>query len=126
MILLCLRRLPTSDGNLGKRRSERGGPSLRLWSPDAQFLQKYLAFQVAQLARYRATEPAYVLPVAEDAVRAPFRVSKDDTGGVFLHWAENGWAGFGRGNGFMATQVSQYASHSIPEIIRRTLAGEEF
>ncbi len=108
------------------RRSERGAPSLRLWSPNPEFLQKYIAFQVGQLIRYDQDQQPIALPTAETAVRAPFRLSKGDVGGVFLHWSDSEWAGFGLGNEFVAAQVSQYAQHSISDIIRLTLSGQEF
>lgn len=110
------------------RRSERGDPSLKLWSPSLPTLQRYLAFNVAQLVRYyEQLGPPVSLPTDAAAIVAPFRLQHDESGNVFLLWSDESaeqWAGFGRGNEFIATQVSQYATRPIESIVADVLAPD--
>ncbi|TFD61600.1 hypothetical protein E3T39_06050 [Cryobacterium suzukii] len=110
------------------RRSERGDPSLKLWSPSLPVLQRYLAFNIAQLVRYYEQLGAPVsLTTDVAAIVEPFRLERDESGNVFLLWNDGSaeqWAGFGRGNEFVAAQVSQYATRPTGAIIADMLAPD--
>jgi hypothetical protein len=97
------------------RRSPRGGPSLTFWSPDEDAVQKHLAFALARLVRYRREPgPIAVQAADEGAIADPFRLQKDDQGGVFLMWGgDDEWAGFGAGNEFAAFQFARYGARDV-------------
>lgn len=108
------------------RRSERGEPSLKLWGPELNDLQKYLAFNTARLIR-SVEKPGddIVLPIDPATISAPFRLEHDESRNVFLLWNVDGidhWLGFGRGNEFIATQYSHYAARDIANIVTDALA----
>lgn len=97
------------------RRSSRGGPSLTMWSPDEEAVQKHLAFRLGRLVRYREESgPIAVQPVDGGEVPAPFRIETDDDGAVFALWGGgDAWAGFGAGNEFAARQFAAYARGDV-------------
>lgn len=114
------------------RRAVKGDPSLKLWSPDAASLQKYVAFNAGQLVRYHEGLEPVRLPVDEASVPEEFTLVHDESRNVFLTWQVDGverWAGFGAGNEFVAVQFSQYALRPIEEIVNDILdpdAGARF
>lgn len=109
------------------RRSERGEPTLKLWSPDAALPQKYLAFATARLVRYYERPDASVALPTDPAALAPgFFIEHDESGNVFLKEDGAGglWAGFGAGNEYLAVQVSHLAVRSVAEVVRDMLAPD--
>ncbi|WP_207454263.1 hypothetical protein [Desertivibrio insolitus] len=108
------------------RRSEKGAPALKLWSPDVAALQSYLAAAIARLVRYReGIGPDIRVPSAVDDVAAPAELVHNDHGDVFLRWGPIGsdhWAGFGRGAEPTAVQFSHFVGRAPQSIIDELLS----
>jgi hypothetical protein len=107
------------------RRSEKGDPALKVWSPDVAALQCYLAASIARLVRYtEGIGPDIRLPSTAADVVPPAVLVHDDAEAVFLRWGPDDsehWAGFGRGAEATAAQFSRYLGRSSQEIIDELL-----
>lgn len=107
------------------RRSVRGEPSLKMWTPDAQAAQKYVAFWLAREIRFRERASDVSYPVAEDTVTPPFRlVSIGPLPQARIEWGAGAsdWAEFGAGNTYAAVQFTHYARESVGALLAQLLA----
>ena len=102
------------------RRSVRGGPSLKMWTPDVEAAQKYVAFFAARLLRFRNGLGDIAVPVDAGSIAAPFIEVSAHPLQTKLEWG-NGWAEFGAGNAFAAVQFSHYAQGNVEDTIRYVL-----
>lgn len=108
------------------RRAVRGEHSLKMWTPDPNAAQKYVAFCAARLVTYyEARAVASAPPIDPSTVAAPFTLDSSSGDGTFVTWGDepHSWAGFGRGNTHTAVQFTHYADLPIETIIERSLAG---
>lgn len=108
------------------RRSSRGEPALKMWTPDAIAAQKYVTFCVARVVAYVESGVIASAPSPDlTMVSAPFEVDVSRHDGTFVTWGEtpDAWAGFGVGNIHLATQFAQYAALPFEVLVARTIAG---
>lgn len=104
------------------RRTSRGEPALKMWTPNPLWAQVYVAFWTARLLRYRRGLPDLQVPVDPKLVDEAFRLEDSESTGAFLHATSTGdWAGFGRGNAFAAVAFSSYWKTSISEVLDSVL-----
>lgn len=108
------------------RRSVRGEPALKMWTPSFAWSQQYLAFWVARRVRYERELTDVSVPVGEESLNPGFRLDLSDPTGVFLLGDRpTDWAAFGRGNVFAAVQFSNYARGSVAATIDAVLPDSE-
>ena len=98
------------------RRSVRGEPSLKMWTPDVQAAQQYIAFFSARLLRFRRGLDDIRVPIEPEAVEDPYRLASQHPLQTRLEWGE-GWAEFGAGSTFAAVQFSRYARGGVQDTI---------
>ncbi|MFC5338798.1 hypothetical protein [Leucobacter denitrificans] len=102
------------------RRSVRGGPSLKMWTPDVEAAQKYVAFFAARLLRFRQGLGDVAVPVDSATLESPFADASAHPLQTKLEWGSS-WAEFGAGNGFAAVQFSHYGRGSVADTIAYVL-----
>jgi hypothetical protein len=104
------------------RRATRGEAALKMWTPNPQWAQAYVAYWTGRLLRYRRSLPDVKAPVSPEFLDPAFRLDESDPSGVFLHALDSdAWAGFGRGNTFGAVAFSRYWRPSVDEVFRAVL-----
>lgn len=106
------------------RRSVRGEPSLKMWTPDVLAAQKYVAFFAARLLRFRRGLADVVVPVDPATIADPFVDESAHPLQTKLTW-EDGWAEFGAGNAFAAVQFSHYGRGSVADTIAYVLGADQ-
>lgn len=106
------------------RRSVRGEPSLKMWTPDVEAAQQYVAFFSARLLRFRRGLDDVRVPVEPETVADPYRITSQHPLQTRLEW-EGSWAEFGAGSTFAAVQFSHYARGGVQGTIDFVASASE-
>lgn len=103
------------------QRSLRGGPSLKLRTNDMAAAEKFIAFYVARLLRFRRTQSDRSVPIDPSAIAPPFALTADEFRCV-LTWGDS-WIDFGVGNSFAAAQFAQYGRGDVGDTLADILSA---